>query len=130
MTKRRVGSQIGTRPLKVNNRPNSLMCGWRATYRWKDFDKGYNFALDLISIGVLHTKLWVSKIAKIPILEFQDSNLGIPGQNDIWVLVLWPGTEYIIGGKWWLPPSLGCGEFCESMFAYGSFVHQNASTMH
>jgi hypothetical protein len=23
-------------------------------------------------------------------------------------------------GRWWLPPSLGCGESCESKFAYGS----------
>jgi hypothetical protein len=28
---------------------------------------------------------------------------------------------------WWLPPSPGYGEFYESMFAYGSFVHQKCS---
>jgi hypothetical protein len=27
-------------------------------------------------------------------------------------------------GRWWLPPSPGHGESCESMFAHGSFVHQ------
>jgi hypothetical protein len=27
-------------------------------------------------------------------------------------------------GRWWLPPKFGRGEFCESMFAHGSFVHQ------
>jgi hypothetical protein len=29
--------------------------------------KGYNFVLNLISIRGLHKKLWVSKMAKIPI---------------------------------------------------------------
>jgi hypothetical protein len=28
------------------------MCRWRATYRWKALDKGYNFALDLILRGL------------------------------------------------------------------------------
>jgi hypothetical protein len=28
------------------------------------------------------------------------------------------------GGRWWLPPSSGCGESCESVFAHGSYVHQ------
>jgi hypothetical protein len=27
---------------------------------------------------------------------------------------------YYKGGKWWLPPSLGCGESCESKFTRGS----------
>jgi len=35
------------------------------TYRWKALDKKYNFALDLISIGGLHTKLWGSKVMKV-----------------------------------------------------------------
>jgi hypothetical protein len=43
--------------------------------------------------------------------EFRDSHLGIPEQNDIWVLVPWPSIEYIIRGKvsaspksrpWWV----------------------------
>jgi hypothetical protein len=33
------------------------------TYRWKAPDEGYNFALDLISIRGLHTKLWGPKVA-------------------------------------------------------------------
>jgi hypothetical protein len=33
--------------------------------------------------------------------------LGVPGQNDIWVLVPWPGTKYPIRGRWWLPPKSG-----------------------
>ncbi len=28
---------------------------------------------------------------------------------------------YYKGGRWWLPPSPGRGEFCESEFAHGLF---------
>jgi hypothetical protein len=49
--------------------------------------------------------------------EFQDSHLGVPGQNAIWMWASWRGTEYTI--RWWLPPSLGRGESCESKFAHG-----------
>jgi hypothetical protein len=35
------------------------------TYCWKDLDKGYNFPLDLLSIGGQHTKLWDPKIMGI-----------------------------------------------------------------
>ncbi len=43
-------------PLKVGNRLDFLVWRWHATYRWKDFDKGYNFDLDFISIEGLHAK--------------------------------------------------------------------------
>jgi hypothetical protein len=52
-------------PLKVRNRLDFLACRWRATYRWNFFDKGYNFALDFVSIGGLHVKLWAPKVAGI-----------------------------------------------------------------
>jgi hypothetical protein len=64
--------QFDSRPLKVRNRPDFIMWRWCATYRWKVLDKGYNFALDFISIEDLHTKLWAPKVAKI-------STLGISG---------------------------------------------------
>jgi hypothetical protein len=67
-------------------------------------------------------KSWESKF-----WEFWDSHLGVPGQNDIWVLVPWPGTKNI-GGRWWLPSSPDRGESCEFVFAYGSFVHQKCSS--
>jgi hypothetical protein len=49
-------------------------CRWHATYSWKALDEGYNFALDLISIGGLHAKLWCPKILGVPILAI----LGLP----------------------------------------------------
>ncbi len=61
-------SQFDSRPLKVGNRPNFLACRWRATYRWKALNEGYNFALDLILIESLHTKLWGPKVVGVLIL--------------------------------------------------------------
>jgi hypothetical protein len=70
--------QIDLRPLKVKNRLDFLMCKWRATYRWKDLDKGYNFDLDLTSIRGLHTKLWASKVTEVPILRISGLPFGSP----------------------------------------------------
>jgi hypothetical protein len=69
--------QFNSRPLKVGNWPNSLAFRLRATYRWKAFDKGYNFASDLISIGCLHAKLWGPKVVGVPMLAI----LGLPLQS-------------------------------------------------
>jgi hypothetical protein len=55
------------------------MCKWRQTYHWKALDKGYNFALDLISIEGLHTKLWGPKDAKVPTLGISGLPFGSPG---------------------------------------------------
>ncbi len=66
------------RPLKVKNRPDFLACRWRATYHWKDLNKGYNFALDLISIEGLNTKLWGPKFARVPTLGISGLPFGSP----------------------------------------------------
>ncbi len=57
--------QFDSQLIKVENQPNFLACRWRATYRWKTLNKGYNFALDLIAIEGLHAKLWGPKVARI-----------------------------------------------------------------
>jgi hypothetical protein len=44
---------------------------------------------------------------EIPTWEFQDSHLGVLGQNDIWVLVSWLGIKYIIKGKVMASPKFG-----------------------
>jgi hypothetical protein len=57
--------------------------------------------------------------------NFGTFNLGVPGQNDIWVQALCPGTKNTIKGeRWWLPPSLRRGESCESVFARDLSVRQ------
>ncbi len=68
--------QFDSRPLKVENRPDFLACRWRATYCWKDFNEGYNFSLDLISIRGLHAKLWGPKVVKVPTLAISGLPLG------------------------------------------------------
>jgi hypothetical protein len=59
----------------------------------------------------LQTHIWVYQGAWERVREFRGSHLGIPGQNDIWVLVPWLGTKYTIRGKvvaspkselWWI----------------------------
>jgi len=42
----------------------------------ESFNKGYNFAFDLISIKGLHTKLWYSKVVEVPILGILGFPLG------------------------------------------------------
>jgi hypothetical protein len=70
--------QFDSQPLKVKNRPDLLACRWCATYCWKAFNEGYNFALDLTSIRGLQKTLWafkvmgdvISGISGLPIWEF------------------------------------------------------------
>jgi hypothetical protein len=98
--------QFDSQPLKVENRPDFLACKWHGIYHWKDLDEGYNFALNFTSIGCLHTKLWFSKVVRVP------------WQNDIWVMVPWPCIENTIRGKVVASPSPNCGESCEFVFAF------------
>jgi len=101
--------QFDSWPRKVMNRPYLLVCRWRATYRWKALDESYNFSLNFISIGGLHVKLWAPKV--VGALTLTISQVGVPGQNAIWMWALWRGTKYNIRGKvvaspnsrlWWV----------------------------
>jgi hypothetical protein len=51
----------------------------RAKYHCKALDKGYSFALDLISIRGLNTKLWGPKVVGVPILGILGLPFGSPG---------------------------------------------------
>jgi hypothetical protein len=70
--------QFDSRPLKVRNQPDSLVCRQRATYRWKALDEGYNFASNLIMIGGLHRKLCALKVAEIPVVTISGLPFGSP----------------------------------------------------
>jgi hypothetical protein len=63
--KERLGVQFDFGPLKVKNRPNLFTCRWHVTYCWSALDEGYNFALDLTSIGGLTKKTWAPKVARV-----------------------------------------------------------------
>ncbi len=99
--------QFDSRPLKVRNWPNFHACRWHATYYWKALDESYNFVLDLISIGGLHTKLLSPKVTRVPTLQFWDSHLGVSGQKTIWIWALWRSIEYTIKGKVVASPKSG-----------------------
>jgi len=44
------------------------------------------------------------KLQESQLWEFRDSHLGVPRKNDIWVMLTWLGTKYIIRGKVVAPP--------------------------
>jgi len=90
---RKLNCQFDSRPLKVGSRFEFLAWRWHATYRWKTFDKGYNFASNLTSIRGLHIKLWASKIAGVPILGISNSSLGSPMTK--WHLGVGPIARHI-----------------------------------
>jgi len=73
--------QFDSWPLKVKNRPDLLSFRGRATYRWRNLDKSYNFALDCIVIRGLLAKLWGSKVAGVPFGAISGLPLGNPGKN-------------------------------------------------
>jgi hypothetical protein len=62
------------------------------TYHWKAFDKAYNFASNLITIGGLHAKLWASIVVRILVVGIS----GLTGQKAIWMWPPWRGAEYTI----------------------------------
>jgi hypothetical protein len=106
--------QFDARPLKVKNQDDFLMCRWCAIYRWKVLDKGYNFASNLNTIRGLHAKLWTPKVTRVLTMGIsglpfgsQDSHLGVPGQNAIWMWLPWRDANNIIRGKVVASPKSG-----------------------
>jgi hypothetical protein len=79
----------------------------------KSFWKGYNFALDLISIEGLHTKLWTPKIVGVSTLRISRLWLGSPGTK--WHLGAGPVAKHIIYYK-------GEGDGFPEIWAMVSFV--------
>jgi hypothetical protein len=71
--------QFDSRPLKVGNCLDFLVCRWCERYYQKALNKGYNFALDLISIRGFHTKSWAPIVAGVPTLGISRFPLGSPG---------------------------------------------------
>jgi hypothetical protein len=113
--------QFDSWPLKVRNRPDPGACKRIVTHRWKALDESYMFALDLIPIGGLSKKLWPRKVARVHTEIVSRLLLGNPGiKNHLDVGANDGILERILyGGRWWLPPSLGHGESCESRVTRG-----------
>jgi len=97
----------------------------------ESFDEGYNFVLDLISIGGLHAKLWAPKIVKVLIMGI--SKLPLGNSETKWHLDVDPVARHIVyykGEGDGFPSSWGRGESCEFVFTHGSFLHQSATITH
>jgi hypothetical protein len=108
--------QFDSRPLKVRNRPLSDLLTESATWRWKDFDEGYKFGLNLVAIRPGSRELWAPKVPGLHPRQFRD-NFGT---------TTWESREkepfgcsprnvpqrILYGGRWWLPPSPGRGVSC------------------
>jgi hypothetical protein len=54
-----------------------------------------------------HKVMKAPKSRKTQLWEFQDSHLGVPGQNAIWMWASWRGTKYTIRGKVVASPKSG-----------------------
>jgi hypothetical protein len=91
---RKSNCQFDSQPLKVKNCPDFLVCKWCVIYCWQAFDEGYNFALNLISIRGLHTKLLAPKVARVPTLGILGLPLGSLGTK--WHLGVGPMARHIV----------------------------------
>jgi hypothetical protein len=109
------------------------VCRWCATYFWKALNEGYNFVLDISSIKGLQTKLWASKVTRIPILGIS----GLPNRSPAtkWHLGVGPMAKHIIYYKEegdgflqvWAMVSLVSWLHMAHPCTNGSFVHQKCS---
>ncbi len=122
--------QFDSRPQKVRNQPDFHACRWHATCRWKALNESCNFASNLIPIGVLSTKLQPHKVAKVPTDAILRLPFGSPETKK--PFECGPHREVhsiLYGGRWWLPPSPGRSESCESEVAHGLSQHQRCSNI-
>jgi hypothetical protein len=69
--------QFDSRPLKVSNRPLPDLRIDIAIRRWKDFDEGYKFGSNLITIRLCNRELWAPKVPGLQPGQFRD-NFGTP----------------------------------------------------
>jgi hypothetical protein len=73
--------QFDSWPLKVGNWPDSGVCRWSATHRWKALEESYKFALDLVPIGGLSWELWPLKVPGVQIETISGLHFGSPGRK-------------------------------------------------
>jgi hypothetical protein len=108
--------QFDSRPLKVGNRPLPDLRMESATWRWKDLDEGYKFCLHLVTIRLYNRELWAFKVPGLHSGYFWD-NFETPtwesGEKEPFGCSPRNVAQRILyGGRWWLPPSPGCGVSC------------------
>ncbi len=74
--------QFDFRPLKVRNQPDSGVCMWSVTHRWKALKESYKFASDFIPIGGWSKELWSCKILGVQIGTVLGLLFGSPGTKN------------------------------------------------
>jgi hypothetical protein len=124
MTKRRAESQIDNLTLdhkKSRSTPISLRASGMPNIIVKILMKDTTLLQNLSRSKVCRRSYGTPKLRESKFQEFQNSNLGVPGKNVIWVLAPWLGTKNTIRGE---------GGGFPFVFAHGSFVHQSVPTMH
>jgi hypothetical protein len=120
--------QFDSQPLKVGNRPDSSVCKWSATHRWKALEEGYKFALDLIPIKSWNEKLWTPKVPGVQTGTVLGFHFGSLGKKMPFRCKCGGEMQRILyGGRWWLPSNPSCVESSESKVARGVFQHQKCS---
>jgi hypothetical protein len=126
--------QFDSRPLKVGNRPLLDIRFESATRRWKALNEGYNFASDCVVIGLCSRDIWASKVPGLQPRTVSGLPLGSPGKNSHLDVVSAASCRVYYkgekGGRWWLPPSPGCGESCVSVLPVARPSTKGAPTMH
>jgi hypothetical protein len=102
------------------------------TYRLKALDKGYKFALNIITIKGLHTKLCAPKVMGVPVVgisRFPLGSLGTKSHLDVAPMekrkIYYKGEE---GGGF--PPSPNHGDSCVSELPVACPNTKSAPTMH
>ncbi len=70
--------QFDSRPQKVWNWPDSSVCRWSATHRWKALEEIYKFVSNLIPIRGLSWELWVLKVLGVQTETFSGLFLRSP----------------------------------------------------
>jgi len=112
--------QFDSRPLKIRNWPDPGVCKWSATHHWKALKESYKFALDLIPTGGPSKELWTCNVPGVQTRTVSGLFLGSLQDKKSFGCRCHGETQRILyGGRWWLPPSLGRGESCESRIAHG-----------
>jgi hypothetical protein len=67
----------------------------------KKFWRGYNFVLDLISIGGLHTKLWAPKVVGVPSLGKCHLDVGLVERHKVYYKGE-GGVAFPKSRPWWI----------------------------
>ncbi len=107
-----------SRPQKVRNRPDSGVCRWSATHRWKSLKESYSLlqTLSQSEVGARSYERPKSQESKPrqfrDLVESRDKEPFGRGRGGATQKILY-------GGRWWLPPSPGRGELSESKVARG-----------